>query len=159
MSAFSAGLQDKIKGYLGRYETRRSAILPVLHAIQDEYGWIKDEHVEALQAEYDLHQVEVREVLTFYSIYRKTEPSQYTILFCNNIVCCMMGADNVIQRIEKHIEAYKASGQKPPFSVEGVPCLGVCDGAPAMLVNKERHLKVTLDNVDQVLQKYAPLPK
>ncbi len=159
MSVFSAALQERIKGYLGRYETRRSAIIPVLHAIQDECGWVREEHVDALEAEYDLHRVQVREVLTFYSMFRKSEPSQYNVLFCNNIVCCMLGADNVIERIESHIKAYEAKGDKAPFSVQGVPCLGVCDGAPAMLVNKERHLKVTLDNVDQILQKYAPLPK
>jgi NADH:ubiquinone oxidoreductase subunit E len=39
----------------------------------------------------------------------------------------------------------------------GVPCLGVCDQAPAMLVNKDRHHKVTIENVDQILSKYAPL--
>ena len=63
---FSSGLQDKINGYLTRYETKRSAILPVLHAIQDELGWISDENVAALQQHYQLHQVEVKEVLTFY---------------------------------------------------------------------------------------------
>lgn len=160
MSVFSANLQQKIQGFLGRYETKRSAILPVLHAIQDECGWIKDEHVEGLQAEFGLTRVHVREVLTFYSMYRKSEPRPYQVLFCNNLVCHMMGANPVIDRIKHHIAKFEDSaGKTAPFSVEGVPCLGVCDGAPAMLVNKDRHLKVTVDNVDEILNKYAPLPK
>jgi len=158
-SIFSANLQEKIKHYLGRYETKRSAILPILHAIQDECGWIKDEHVDALESDYELHNIHVREVLTFYSAYRRHEPKKFTIQFCDNIVCCMMGAKGVIAKIEQHIAAYESGGKETPFSVQGVPCLGVCDGAPAMLVNKDRHLRVNQDNVDAILQKYAPLAK
>ena len=157
---FSSGLQDKINGYLTRYETKRSAILPVLHAIQDELGWISDENVAALQQHYQLHQVEVKEVLTFYTAYRKSPPKKFMIQFCDNIMCTLMGANQVIDRIRTHIDNYEAkTGKDAPFAVEGVPCLCVCDGAPAMLVNKDRHLKVTIDTVDSVLEKYAPLPK
>ena len=159
MSVFSAGLQEKINGFLTRYETRRSAILPVLHVIQDECGFVTEEHIDALENDFQLHRVQVREVLTFYTAYRKAAPADFTIQFCNNIVCCMMGSDEVIEKIEHHISAYEKAGKKAPFSVEGVPCLGVCDGAPAMLVNKDRHLKVTLENIDATLSKYAPLTK
>lgn len=160
MSVFSAPIQEKIKHYLGRYETKRSSILPILHAIQDEYGWIKDEHVEGLDKEFGLPRVHVREVLTFYSMYRQKPVRKFQVLFCNNLVCHMMGATSVMDRIQSHIKKYeKMSGKEVPFSLEGVPCLGVCDGAPAMLVNKDRHLLVTKENIDGILQKYAPLPQ
>jgi NADH-quinone oxidoreductase subunit E len=158
MGVFSAKVEEKINHYLGRYETKRSAILPVLHFIQDEYGYVKDEHVEELHQKFQLDRIDVREVLTFYSMYRQKPPKKFQILFCNNMVCHMMGADNVIDKIKGHVEKLQQKlGPDVPFSVEGVPCLGVCDGAPAMLVNKDRHLKVTLENVDSILQKYAPL--
>ena len=159
MSAFSEPMQQKIKKYMGRFETKRSAILPILHAIQDECGWIQDSHVEGLDKEYGLPRVHVREVLTFYSMYRQKPVRKFQILFCNNLVCHMMGATSVMEKIQSHITKYeKAKGVEPPFSLEGVPCLAVCDGAPAMLVNKDRHLLVTTENVDSILQKYAPLP-
>ncbi len=156
MSVFSPKLQEQIKGYLGRYETKRTAIIPILHAIQDEYGWISDEQVTELHEKYDLHRVEVREVMTFYTLYHKEPPAKFEILFCDSIVCSMMGAREAIHKIEERIKEYKAAGKEPPFSVEGVPCLGVCDGAPALLVNKDRHLKVTAANVDEILKKYQP---
>jgi NADH-quinone oxidoreductase subunit E len=159
-NVFSEALQKKIQGYLGRYETKRSAILPILHAIQDECGWIKDEHIEALEKVYDLHRVHVKEVVTFYSMYRTEPVRKFQILFCDNIVCHMMGADPCMKKIEAHIKKYEEQiGDDCPFSLQGVPCLGVCDGAPAMLVNKDRHLRVTDKNVDEILGKYAPLPK
>jgi len=158
-SIFSAGLQQKIKLYLGRFETKRSAILPVLHAIQDECGWVEDKHIEALHNEFELDRIDVREVFTFYTAYHKERPRKFHIQFCDNIVCCMMGARDVMHKIEGHIKKYEEKvGDDAPFGMIGVPCLGVCDGAPAMLVNKDRYLKVNSENVDQILQKYAPLP-
>ncbi len=153
-AVFSAGMQEKIKAELARYETKRSSILPILHAIQDEYGWVQGKHIDALESVYGLNRVQVKEVLTFYKAYRQNEPKKYEIEFCDNIVCCMMGAKEAMAKIEKHIEQL---GDKSPFHMKGVPCLGVCDQAPAMLVNKDRHHKVTAENVDQVLSKYAPL--
>lgn len=154
MSAFSKTLQDRIKHYLGRYETPRSAILPILHEIQDECGWIQPSHVEALEAEYGLHRVHVREVASFYSMYRLSEPKPLRIYFCDNIVCTMMGANKVMDKIRQHIKKTEDSGKKCSFSLTGVPCLGVCDGAPAMLVNKERYLKVSTENIEDILRTY-----
>jgi NADH-quinone oxidoreductase subunit E len=156
VNVFSPQLQEKIQGFLTRYETRRTAIIPILHAIQDEHGWISEAQVECLQKDYDLSRVEVREVMTFYTLYHDEAPAKYEILFCDNIVCSMMGARDAIAKIEKRIKEFRDAGKEAPFSVEGVPCLGVCDGAPAMLVNKDRHLRVTAENVDQILAKYQP---
>lgn len=157
MSEFSAELKDKINGFLTRYETKRSAILPVLHAIQDELGWIKGSHMDALESEFGLSKVHVREVATFYSMYRLKEPKKFRVLFCDNLVCHMMGARDAMEKIRGRIKAYEEKHGESPVSLEGVPCLGVCDGAPAMLVNKERHLKVTDENVLEILDKYAPI--
>jgi NADH-quinone oxidoreductase subunit E len=157
-TVFSPSIQDVIKKELTRYETKRSAILPILHVIQDEYGWVQDKHIDALESTYGLNRVQIKEVLTFYKAYRQEKPRKHPIQFCDNIVCCMMGAKDVMKRIESHIEQLeKKMGEDAPFEMIGVPCLGVCDQAPAMLVNKDRHHKVTIENVDQILSKYAPL--
>jgi NADH:ubiquinone oxidoreductase subunit E len=159
MSVFSEPLRKKIEGYCTRYETRRSAILPVLHAIQDEYGWIKEEHVEELHEKYQLDRVQVKEVITFYDIYKDEPTRKYVLRFCDNFTCRMLGSRDAIARIEKIIEKLdKDMGQDGPFQLEKFPCLGKCDGAPVMLVNKVRHECVTADKVDAVLAKYAKLP-
>jgi NADH:ubiquinone oxidoreductase subunit E len=157
-TVFSPSIQDTIKKELIRYETKRTAILPILHAIQDEYGWVQDKHIDALESTYGLNRVQIKEVLTFYKAYYQEKPRKHPIQFCDNIVCCMMGAKDVMKRIEGHIQRLEQKmGEDAPFEMIGVPCLGVCDQAPAMLVNKDRHHKVTVENVDQILSKYAPL--
>lgn len=156
MSVFCTKIRERIEHFLQRYETKRSAILPILHEIQDEYGWIKEEHIAGLEAEYGLPRVHVQEVATFYSMYRLSEPKKYRILFCDNIVCTIMGAKESMAKVEQHLAGYQKRGEDCPFSLQGVPCLGVCDGAPAMLVNKERHLLVTADKVEGILNRYQP---
>ncbi len=159
MSVFSANLTKQIEGYLTRYETRRSAILPVLHAIQDEHGWIKEEHVEALHEHFGLDRVHVKEVITFYDIYKDKPTARYLIRFCDSITCRMLGSKAAIHRIEGHIEKLQAEmGADCPIGLEAFPCLGKCDGAPVMLVNKERIEHVTVDKVDAVLSRFTKLP-
>ena len=156
MSVFSSDLEKKLKDQLTRFETTRSAILPILHLIQDEFGWIKEEHIEALQSEFKLSKVHVYEVLTFYSMYVTKEPKKFRILFCDNVTCTLMGAKESMKEIETYCDNFEKEEKKQsPFSLEGVPCLGVCDQAPAMLINKDRHHLVTASNVREILDQYA----
>lgn len=160
MSVFSSALTQKIEGLLGRYETKRSSILPILHAIQEEQGWVKPEALDELESKYDLSRVHVKEVITFYDIYKDEPVRKFQIRFCNQFTCMMLGSREAIHRIEGHIAKYeKELGEDTPFSCESFPCLGKCDGAPVMLVNKERFENVTADRVDEVLARFAPLPK
>ncbi len=153
-NALSESVRAIIQKELTRYETKQSSLLPILHAIQDEYRFVSEEQVALLEKDYGFPAVETREVLTFYSMYRTSPPAKYEILFCNNIVCSMMGADEAMEKIHKIIDECESKGLESPFSLQGVPCLGVCDGAPAMLVNKDRYLKVTDSSVDEILAKY-----
>ncbi|MBM4251898.1 MAG: hypothetical protein FJ146_07995 [Deltaproteobacteria bacterium] len=160
MSVFSESLKAKIESFLTRYETRRSAILPVLHAIQDETGWVSDAQIEELHHKYGLDRVHVKEVITFYDIYKDHPVRKYQIRYCKNLTCHMLGAQDAICKIKDRIKALDAQlGEDGPFSLEEFPCLGKCDGAPVMLINKERIEHATADKIDSILSKYAPLPK
>lgn len=160
MSVFSPDLTKKIEHFLTRYETKRSAILPVLHAIQDVHGWVSEPQIEELHTRFGLDRVHVKEVITFYDIYKDKPVRKHIIRYCHNITCTMLGAKEAIHRIEGHIEKLeKETSGDCPFQLEKFPCLGKCDGAPVMLVGKDRHERVTADKVDAVLSKYAPLPK
>ena len=154
MMPFSDELKKTISSYLTRYETKRSAILPVLHAIQREFSYIDDEHVLSLEKDYGLNKIQVREVITFYSAYLTEKPKKYRISFCDSVACHIEGTPKVMKKIETLLEKYKKKGEEAPFSLEGVPCLGVCGGAPAMLVNEDRYLNVTEENVETILKKY-----
>ena len=161
MSRFSSELQETIRGLIGRFETKRSSILPVLHAVQDERDWISPEDVQALESEFGLAAIDVNEVLTFYSMYRKAPPKPWRLEVCGSISCWLMGADDTISQVRQRIEAAEKEGRSLPFEVHKVECLGVCGYAPVALMNKDRYLNVTPSEALRLMDEYErkPLPK
>lgn len=155
MSYFSDELKKTIESFLTRYETKRSSILPILHAIQDEKDWISDEDVEALEAEFGLSAVDVREVLTFYTMYRQSPPKPYRFEVCKSISCWLMGANRTIDAIKSEIEKAEKENRPLPFEVHGVECLGQCGYAPATLINKDRHNCVTPERALELIREYS----
>ena len=158
---FSDSLKQAITGYLGRYETKRTSILPILHAIQDERDWISPEDVQQLETDFGLSVVDVNEVLTFYAMYRKAPPKPYRLEVCASISCWLMGAEDTIKAVQEKIEGAKREGREVPIEVHRVECLGVCGYAPVALMNKDRHLNVTPSEALRLLEDYSkrPLPE
>lgn len=154
-SFFSTQLNEQIKGFLGRYETKRSSILPILHAIQDENDWISPEAVQALEAEHGLSVIDVNEVLSFYTMYRKAPPKPYRLEVCGSISCWLNGADNTISEAKQYIAQAEKNGKPIPFECHKVECLGVCGYAPVALVNKDRHLNVTPELARKLMDDYS----
>lgn len=148
MTVFSTELIAKIEHELKRYETRRSAILPILTAIQDEHGYISPTQVQALEEQFDLPRVYVQEVITFYSRYRQTKPRPYQIQVCDNIVCRMFDSAKIVAQLKQR------ANEDDQLEVSAVPCLGVCDGATAILINDSRYLKVSPANVTDIVNKH-----
>ena len=154
MSYFSPELKKLIESFLTRYETKRSSILPILHAIQDEKDWISDKDVEALEKEFQLSSVDVREVLTFYTMYRQSPPKPYRFEICKSISCWLMGANDTIKAVKQEIEKAEKEGKSLPFEVHGVECLGQCGFAPSTLINKDRHNNVTPERALELIREY-----
>lgn len=155
---FSPALVEKIKGFLGRYETRRSSILPILHAIQDEKDWVSDADIETLESEFGLAAVDVREVLTFYSMYRKEPPAPWRFEVCNSISCWLMGSEKTLKAIEARLAEARAAGKELPFSCREVECLGLCGKAPVGFINKDRQECVTPERALELIEEYAAKP-
>ena len=158
---FSDELKKSIQGYLTRYESKRSSILPILHAIQDEKDWISDEDIKTLEAEYGLSAVDVREVLTFYTMYRQSPPKPYRFEVCKSISCWLMGADKTIKAIRDEIKKAEEQGRPLPFECKEAECLAQCGYAPATLINKNRHNNVTPETALELIKQYTQqeLPK
>lgn len=158
---FSPELKERIQGYLRRYETVRTSILPILHAIQDEKDWISQDDVVALERDFGLSVVDVNEVLSFYTMYRKQPPKPYRFEVCNSISCWLMGSEKTVAAINERLDKAKAEGRELPFECHKVECLGVCGYAPVALINKDRHLNVTPELALKLVEDCArrPLPE
>jgi NADH-quinone oxidoreductase subunit E len=131
---FDDGFEQAVAKYPS--ERRRAALLPVLHLAQDELGWLPDTAMAYVGHRLDIPPVRVREVATFYTMYRLRPVGRHHIGVCNSISCWAMGAEKILGHCAEKL------GIKPGqttsdghFSLEEVACLASCGTAPAVLVN------------------------
>lgn len=141
-------------------ERRKAALLPVLHLAQDELGWLPEPAMAYVGFRLDIPPVRVREVVTFYTMYRKRPVGNHHIGVCNSVSCWAMGSEKILHVCEKKL-GIKAGETTPDgkFSLEEVACLAACGNAPAAIVNNFGYAEnLTPDNVEALLDRLAREP-
>ncbi len=133
---------------------QKSALLPVLHLAQQEFGgWLSVESMDYVASLLQLEPIEVYEVATFYSMYNLKPVGKYMFEVCQTGPCMLNGSDDII----KHI--YDKLGIKPGetsadglFTLKTVECLGACGYAPMMQLGKNFREHLTKDKVDAIIE-------
>ncbi|MGK5094220.1 NAD(P)H-dependent oxidoreductase subunit E [Deltaproteobacteria bacterium TL4] len=142
---------DKIKV---RYPVgaESSLVLPLLHAVQNENGYITDEDILEVANCAGVPAIQVEEAVSWYHMLTKKKKGKYHIKFCRNIVCSMRGAENMVEYVSKKLGI--KPGETTPdgkFCLSLVECLASCGTAPVMQLNKTYHEDLTLEKVDAIL--------
>jgi NADH-quinone oxidoreductase subunit E len=137
------------------YPTKRSFLVPMLLYSQDEVGAITDDVVAHLAKKTELTELEVRNVVSYYSMLRTRPAGKYNVQVCTNISCMLRGADELYDHCKKTLGiGHKQTTPDGMFSLEEVECIGACSWAPAVQVNYDFHENLTPDKMDGVLEKY-----
>jgi NADH-quinone oxidoreductase subunit E len=137
------------------YPTKRSFLVPMLLYSQDEVGYISDEVIAHLAKKTELTELEVRNVVSYYSMLRTRPAGKYNVQVCTNICCMLRGADELMEHCEKKLGVgHKQTTPDGMFSLEEVECIGACSWAPAVQVNYDFHENLTADKMDKVLEEY-----
>ena len=154
-SIFSPALAARFDHLVTLYPIKRSALVPMLLYAQDEIGYVSDPAIHEIAARLDLFELDVRNVLSYYSMLRTTPAGKYNVQVCTNISCMLRGGYEILD----HCRAKLGIGHKEVtpdglFSLEEVECIGACCWAPAMQVNYDFHDDLTPVKVDQILADY-----
>jgi NADH-quinone oxidoreductase subunit E len=137
------------------YPTKRSFLVPMLLYSQDEVGAINDDVVAHLAKKTELTELEVRNVVSYYSMLRTRPAGKYNVQVCTNISCMLRGADELYDHCKKTLGiGHKQTTPDGMFSLEEVECIGACSWAPAVQVNYDFHENLTPEKMDEVLEKY-----
>lgn len=148
----SAAGAARIDALAARYPTRASALMPCLWVIMDEVGHVPPGGVDFLVERLGVTPARVREVLTFYTMYRDEPQAAYVLQVCRNISCHIMGARPVIAHLEKQLGI--RLGERTPdgkFALEGVECLGACGMGPCLQLGKHLYEHLTPAKIDRLL--------
>jgi NADH-quinone oxidoreductase subunit F len=124
----------------------RSGLLPALHAAQKIYGWISEPVAAEISKALRVPLVDVHGVIEFYSLFYNEPIGKQVIRVCTDQACALKGADGVLQHLCSHHGL--EPGQTTPdlsLTIEASPCLGLCEQAPAALVNEEAETSIDLE--------------
>lgn len=129
------------------------ALLPILHAVQDEYGYVPEEAVGIIANVLNLSRAEVHGVVTFYHFFRTTPPGKHTVYVCRAEACQSMGARDLERYArEKLAIGFHETTADGRFSLEPVYCLGNCACSPAVMVDETVYGRVTPERLDEILK-------
>ena len=138
------------------YPVKRSALIPMLLYAQDELGFVSEGAIQEIAKRLDLFDLDVRNVLSYYSMLRTQPAGRYNIQVCTNISCMLRGGYEILDHCKAKLGiGHKQVTKNGQFSLEEVECIGACCWAPAMQVNYDFHDDLTTIKVDAILQDYA----
>jgi len=150
---FSDQLEKRFADLVTHYPIRRSALVPMLLYAQDEVGHVSDEVVHEIAARLDLTDLEVKNVVSYYSMLHTRPIGKYNIQVCTNVSCMLRGAEKVFDCIRQRLGIdHKQDTPDGLFHLEEVECIGACCWGPAMQVNYDFHENLTPEKVDEVLE-------
>jgi len=137
------------------YPTKRSALVPTLLYAQDETGYLSDEVIAEIASRLDLSELEVRNVISYYSMLTTKPRGKFNVQVCTNISCMVRGAEDLFDHCKKKLGiGHKGTTADGVFSLEEVECIGACSWAPAAQVNYDFHENLTIEQMDRVLDEY-----
>jgi NADH-quinone oxidoreductase subunit E len=130
-----------------------SLVLPCLRRIQEERGYVADQDIEELAAFLGVPAIQIEEVLSFYTQFRRKPIGRWHLQVCRNVSCSMRGAESLLAHLERRLGVAPggttADGRVTLTTVE---CLGSCGTAPAMMLNDRYVENLTADSVDALLK-------
>ena len=154
-SIFSPETAARFDKLVTLYPVKRSALVPMLLYAQDDIGYVSDAVVAEIAQRLDLLELDVRNVLSYYSMLRTKPAGKYNVQVCTNISCMLRGGYEILDHCKHKLGiGHKEVTPDGTFSLEEVECIGACCWAPAMQVNYDFHDELTKDKVDVVLEMY-----
>jgi NADH-quinone oxidoreductase subunit E len=155
MMRFSDEFEMRFSEMVPHYPTKRSALVPTLLYAQDEVGFLSDEVIAELAGRLDLTELEVRNVISYYSMLTTKPRGKFNVQVCTNISCLVRGGEEILQHCAKKLGVgHKGTTADGLFSLEEVECIGACSWAPAAQVNYDFHENLTTEKIDKVLDRY-----
>ncbi len=147
---------EKIEQVIPRYPERRSALLPVLHLVQEDQGYISKNAMEWIAEKIGCEPIHVYELVTFYPMLREKPAGKKQIRVCRTLSCALAGSYKVCELFQEKLEApLNEVSEDGEYSVEFVECLASCGTAPAVLVDDKLYEKVAPERVESFIKEHV----
>jgi NADH-quinone oxidoreductase subunit E len=147
---------EEIAKLASHYAEKQGACVEALKAVQRSHGWVSDQDLDEVARILEMSADELDAVATFYNLIFRRPVGRHVILICDSVSCWVMGyeplRDHVQARLGVKFGETTADGR---FTLLPTVCLGICDHAPAMMIDGDLHTDLDPDRMDNVLSSYA----
>ncbi len=139
---------------LEKYKGTKGSLIPILQAIQEEYGYLPEDILNEVSKETGISTSQMFGVATFYAQFRLQPRGKYTVRVCHGTACHVSGASQLSEAIELELGIKdKETSQDKLFTLEAVACLGCCSLAPVMMIGDETYGRISPDKAVKALRK------
>jgi NADH-quinone oxidoreductase subunit E len=154
---FSVEQLARVQEIIKRYPEgkQKSALLPLLHMVQETWGWVSTPAMDYVASLLNIKPIEVYEVATFYSMYHVEPVGKFVFEVCRTSPCCLRGAENIVSYLENKLNIKE--GETTPdgmFTIKTVECLAACGMAPMMQVGYNFYEHLTEEKVDNIIEQF-----
>lgn len=152
--ALTPDREREFEAILSRYPTKQAACIPVLHLCQEQNGWVSPEVIAFVAQRLGLSTAHVTGVVTFYTLFNQQPVGKHQVWVCRTLSCALKGADAVLARCEEKLRVHAGqTTQDGKVTLRTAECLASCGTAPMMQVDKDYHENLTLQQVDEILDR------
>ncbi len=149
--------RQEIEAEIPNYANKQSVCIDALRIVQRHRGgWVSDEAIQYLAGYLDMSPADLDGVATFYNLIFREPVGRHVILVCNSVSCWVMGYERVLAQLQEQLGI--GLGETTPdgkFTLLPNVCLGICDHAPAMMIDQDTFTELANGKIEEVLKKYG----
>ena len=143
--------QELFRQVLFSFEGKAEKLIPVLHRVQDNYGYLPEEAISPIATFLDITAGQVYSVASFYDEFRLTPLGRKRVTVCRGTACHIRGAPQILEKIEQLCEIRDGETRDDlEYTLESVACIGCCALAPCIKINRDVHADMTLEKVREL---------
>ncbi len=148
----SAASREKIAAEIAKYPAPRGALLPALHIVHAEHGFVSPECAQELAELFAIRPFEVLEVVSFYNMFHATPQPRHQVRVCTNLPCSLRGGRELLRRLEAHLGVKTGEATADGrIRLGHEECLGACAYAPMMRVDQQYHEDLDVEKAKSIL--------
>ncbi|WP_150275339.1 NADH-quinone oxidoreductase subunit NuoE [Paenibacillus tepidiphilus] len=146
---------EKIEAAIEQFRTIKGALIPVLHEVQDVYGYLPEKILQIVSRALNLPMSEIYGVASFYHFFSLTPKGDNIIRVCMGTACYIKGAQALLDRFSTELKVpVQGTTEDNKFTLEATRCLGACGLAPVLTIGEKVHGRLVPNNVPKILKEY-----
>jgi NADH-quinone oxidoreductase subunit E len=150
--ALSEKIKNTINSIRHQFPTEQALLIPTLHELQNDNGWVSVQDMKDAGEFLNLPLSKVREVASFYTMFKLEPQGKVDVQICTNISCWLNGAEDLVKCAEKKLGVKCGdTTQDGKFTLSHVECLAACGTAPAMMLNEDYYENLDAPKLEKLL--------